>query len=818
MEYKKLCMISILCIHTIITSFSQNNTNKIVNNSKASGSITGTLTFSNGDPVFYASVYIHRLKKHSFSDENGQFEIKNIPFGKYLLEIKTIEAEPQKIEIEVNESHTKLPVVVLKENSKLSLSEVIVWGKTETQKLKEKGFAVNVVDTKDVAFQSIQANELLDRTAGVRIRQSGGMGSQVQYNINGLSGNSVRIFIDGIPIRNYGTSFSLSSIPPAQIERIEVYKGVVPANLSEDALGGAINIVLKKSRGAKKNLVASYSYGSLNTHQGSIDGGYKDSKTGFTVTGSAFYNFTNNNYKVWGDQVYVSEPPTWTMKYIKAKRFHDDYESYGINANIGFSDVKWADRFSLGVLYSSMDKDVQNGGTMEVVYGNRRTGQDTKMTNLRYEKKDLFTRNLDLNSFVSYTHGNRWVVDTIPYIYNWSGNKTWNEETNDYYQWNNNGGEQGRATLAENKEITIAGRGNLSYSFHPRHRISINYLYNSFVRDVEDPLLPQAEQELTETRYLTKQILGGTYENNFFNSRLKTSLFFKYYIQNVRLKDPLTVNKELTYVEYDETINNNGYGIAVSYAITPVILIQSSFENALRMPESNELLGNTSESIDATYNLKPERSYNANLGFILGYFTLGQHQFRTDINFFIRDIRDMIMRGAENTKTGTYGYENLGKVISRGFDAEMGYNFNKKFFFIYNMSLFNARYNLRYDKNGKEYSYYNDRLRNAPYLTMNATAEYVFENAFSKGSQLSFNYNYGYVHEFYRNWESLGGAGKAIIPTQNIHDLGLIYSFPNKKLTLSFNAKNIFDEQVFDNWALQKPGRTFYGKISYKIF
>ena len=782
-----------------------------------SGKISGTLKFSNGTPVAYAVVFIESLKKHAMSNEKGQYELSNIPYGKYNLEVKTIEADPQKVEVFVNKKSTELSVV-LTENSKFNLDEVVIVGKNESKQLKEKGFSVNVLDMKKLDVQSVQADELLDRTAGVRIRQSGGMGSNTNYNINGLSGNSVRIFIDGIPIRNYGASFSLSSIPPAQIERIEVYKGVVPAHLSEDALGGAINVILKESKGIQKRLSASYSYGSFNTHRGNIDGSYRDDKTGFTVEGSVFYNYTDNDYKVWGDQVYVSEPPSWQLNYIKAKRFHDSYESYGLNANIGFTNVKWADRMTLGLLYSDMNKDVQNGGTMEVVFGNRRTGQDSKMANLRYEKKDFLIEKLDAKAFVSYTHSSRWVVDTIPYIYNWSGGMIWNNEANDYYQWSNGGGEQGRSTLAENKEKTVAGRANLSYSLHPQHRISANYLYNNFIRDVEDPLLPAAEQALTETRYLTKQIIGLTYENNFFDERLKTSLFAKHYIQSVKLKDPVKSNNELTSVEYDKTVNNTGYGLTASYAVFPKVLFQASFEKALRMPESNELLGNTSESIDATYDLKPEKSNNINIGVILGSFNFNKHELRADLNFFIRDISDMIMRGTENSKTGTYGYENLGKVTSKGLDAEVGYNYDQKFFFTYNLSLFNARYKLRYDKNGKEYAYYNDRLRNAPYFTMNCNAEYIIQDLLQKGSRTSLIYNFGYVHEFFKNWESLGGAGKAIIPTQNVHDLGIVYIFPKNKISVSFNAKNIFNEQVFDNWALQKPGRAFYGKISYRIF
>lgn len=79
------------------------------------------------------------------------------------------------------------------------------------------------------------------------------------------------------------------------------------------------------------------------------------------------------------------------------------------------------------------------------------------------------------------------------------------------------------------------------------------------------------------------------------------------------------------------------------------------------------------------------------------------------------------------------------------------------------------------------------------------------------------NYNFGYVHEFFRNWESLGGAGKAVIPTQMIHDLGLIYSFPDEKITVSVNGKNLLNAQAFDNWALQKPGRAVYAKVSLRI-
>ena len=121
----------------------------------------------------------------------------------------------------------------------------------------------------------------------------------MDYNLNGMSGNSVKIFIDGLSISTYGSSFSLNSIPPALIERVEVYKGVIPAHLADDALGGAINVILKK--GVVNNLSASISYGSFNTLQSNINAAYRDESTGFTTKVSAFYNSSDNDYEVWGN-------------------------------------------------------------------------------------------------------------------------------------------------------------------------------------------------------------------------------------------------------------------------------------------------------------------------------------------------------------------------------------------------------------------------------------------------------------------------------------------------------------------------------------
>lgn len=775
--------------------------------------LKGVIKLANREAAIAAVVYIDNIKKYTTTDELGRYELNDIPYGDHTVQVKTIEADDFSINVKVDKSTVVLPIG-LKENKAIDLSEVVVKGNSQDRRLKSQGFAAGVVEMKKLEVQSFQATELLDRMSGIKLRQSGGMGSDVQYNINGLSGNSIRIFIDGIPIRNYGASFSLSSIPPSMIERVEVYKGVVPGHLAEDALGGAINVILKNK--VRKNLSTSYSYGSFNTHRYDLNGNYRDAKTGLTVKGSAFYNYSDNNYKVWGDQVYVSNPVTGEMTYVKAKRFHDSYQSYGANFDFGFTNVKWADQFTIGGLLSNMDRDVQHGATMAVVYGNRTTDQTTQMVNLKYDKRNI-VKGLTLNAFASYSNGLRNVVDTTNYRYNWYGNVI-TRPNGDSIRWSSTG-EVGDATLAKNTERMFASRVNLAYEFLKYQKVSLHYLFNSFTRDIDDIMLSQIERDLTDTRHLTKNILGSTYEGRFLREKLKMSAFFKLYLQDVKLIDPEKVDGVFIPNEYRRSINSHGYGAAFSYAVMNELMVTLSGEKALRLPEETELLGNTSANVDAAYDLRPETSYNMNVGVILGPFFKNEHRFGLDLNLFYRDIKDMITRTVSNSLTAdTYAFENLGQVRSKGVDAELNYGYKRMINLSANLSYFNARFNQKYDDFGVQYAYYGDRLRNAPFFTSNVNAEFMHKDFIWKGSLLVLNYNMGYVHEFFRNWESLGGSGKSTIPSQTVQDVGVAYTLPNKRITLSFDAKNIFNVQVFDNWALQKAGRSFYGKVSYRIF
>ena len=145
------------------------------------------------------------------------------------------------------------------------LSDVSVVGKDRTQRLREGAFSVNAVNIGDKANSINDITEIINRTAGVKVRTQGGMGSDFDLSVNGLSGNSIRYFIDG---------------------RIEIYKGVVPSSFGIDALGGAVNIVTKtpNTQHPSPYIDASYSIGAFGTHQLNVNGQYVLPKTKLPTT------------------------------------------------------------------------------------------------------------------------------------------------------------------------------------------------------------------------------------------------------------------------------------------------------------------------------------------------------------------------------------------------------------------------------------------------------------------------------------------------------------------------------------------------------
>lgn len=783
---------------------------------KTSGIIAGKVSDATGKPLAYASILLEELKLGVLTDDNGKYSIRKVPQGKHKVLVSFLGYGTRSMNIEVNKDSLYITLDFTLEEAQENLDEVTVNGKTKETELETEGFAVNAVKTKEASLRNTQTNELLNTTVGVKIRQNGGLGSDVSYSLNGLSGNSVRIFIDGIPISTYGNSFNLNSIPPSMIKQIEVYKGVVPGHLADDALGGAINIMLHND--AKTNFNASISYGSFNTLQASVNGLYRLEKSGFTVKASLFHNYSDNDYNVSGRSVVVTglggvQTP------ITAKRFNDAYRSTGGMAQIGYTDVKWADQFFIGITGSDDYKEVQHGAFMTITpYKDRFLESDAILRSINYQKKNLFTKGLDVNINGQIGKRNRAVNDTVAWAYSWNGERAIDFRGDEYqYTWGSQ--QEGGPTLAKIKRNVASIRTGMSFAVNDHHKMLLNHVYSGIDREDSDALRSVLENTFQGTRDLHKNIYSLTYELTAFDEKLKASLFGKHYQQKTTSVDPaIEQDANGNDVVVNEVVSSNknydGYGFATSYAFIPNITLLASAEKAIRLPNETEIFGNDGDNVVANSSIDPESSNNYNLGFRLGSFNIRRHDFTISTNVFTRNIKDRIGLPIEtslNVDDELIVYVNQGSGTSKGIDAQLNYSYNSNFGLNFNIS----RFDLKIVNQGIEID-----VPNTPFFTMNGSLRYSFKNLIQKKSRLNLFYTMYFTGEFsFLTSQGSNTVGDEFfkVPQQLAQDFGLSYVFPNNRLVMSFDIKNIFDKPVYDNLSVQKPGRAFYLKLNYTI-
>ncbi|MDE6768635.1 MAG: TonB-dependent receptor plug domain-containing protein, partial [Muribaculaceae bacterium] len=310
--------------------------------------LSGKVTDGLGEPISFATIALEHTKFAAAVNIEGDYVLK-VPQGIYTGKVTAVGFKPYNFKIKISKD-TVLNIRL--DEDVVVLQGVSVYGKTTAKKLEEGAFSVNAVEITPNVNKMVTLNDLVDRTAGVKVRREGGMGSEFDLTINGMSGNSIRYFIDGVPLETKGSGLTLDNVPINTVERVELYKGVVPSYLSSDALGGAVNIVTKRKR--QNFLDASYAIGSFHTHSGDITGQYIIPGTVIAIHPTFSINYSKNDYKMRGVEVWSEEEDRYI--FTDKRRFHDDYFSLFGQIEAGVSDVKWTDRFFVGVTYNKLDK------------------------------------------------------------------------------------------------------------------------------------------------------------------------------------------------------------------------------------------------------------------------------------------------------------------------------------------------------------------------------------------------------------------------------------------------------------------------------
>ncbi len=669
------------------------------------------------------------------------------------------------------------------------------------RRVNNSAFNAIAVDVTKLKNTNLDIAGVLNKVSGVKIRQDGGVGSAVSINLNGFTGKHVKMFMDGVPMDGSASSFNINNIPAALASSIEVYKGVVPVEYGADALGGAINIVTNRIRGTY--LDASYSFGSFNTHKSSVTFSHVSNK-GLLLSINAYQNYSDNSYKVLTQYTDLRTMAISADEYW-FKRFHDRYHNEAVVAQIGLVRKPWADKIALGFTYSHEYAQIQNTNLMKIVFGGKFRKAKGITPSFTYVKRNLFIPRLDLNLSAKYDVVTINNVDTMSRIYNWAG---------DYITKQTQG--EGIATIAEYRGKTGTVVTNLKYRWAYKHFFTLNNTYSNYIRKTTDNAANAVQQSAATfmRRKNVKDVLGLEYKflpNEHWNAMVMA----KYYSTHVR--GPVNVSTVVGRSEYEEqerTSNALGYGFAATYHLTADWQLKASFERTARLPNVRELFGDGDyEQGDAS--LKPEKSYNLNFNVMYEHTFGGTHLLSVEAGFNNRNIRDYIIRTISTTR-GTAISTNHGKVLGLGVDFTAHYVYKDNIFFNAAYALQSMRNRERLTVNGAVSQTYNDRVPNQPYSFGNADLSYKFHNVWGSDNVLTITYGLQYVYRFYRSWQSEGA--KLYIPEQFSHDASVVYSLAGGRYNFALEANNFTNELMYDNYSLQKPGRSFSVKFRYTLF
>lgn len=663
----------------------------------------------------------------------------------------------------------------------------------EGRRLQRSAEAVHVIDLRKARQQTADLGEVLARTQGISVRREGGLGSSARFSLNGLYDEQIRFFVDGVPLTLSGLPLGVQNVPVTLIDRVDVYRGVVPLRLGADALGGAVNLITPQTH--ENMLTASYQVGSFGTHRTSLSGRYFHEPTGLTLATNAFLDKAKNDYWVdvdWPDESGTRQP-------LHVKRFHDAYLGYGGSLEVGVVDRPWAKRLVLQGFASTFDKDIQNNLTMTIPYGEVWSSERVFGATARYEV--ALSKSFEVDALASYAHRAIEYSDEAKWVYDWRGQRVNSRP----FGGEINGAPQRNLTFQE----SAFGRLTLQWTVALGHILRASSSPNFATRDGENErYVPGPVPDAMKARQTLMTLASGIeYELVAWSERLNNMVFVKDYVYRATGQE---LNRA-EFIDYETKMHTLGWGDSVRLTLFRSIYLKSSYEYATRLPTVDEALGNGALVL-ANYDLKPERGHNLNLGPRAEFKRTGAGDFVLDVNAFYRDVHNLILSVSQGkvswsenvARARGLGIENGASWVSPGRYVELGATLTWQ--------------NLRNVSDGGAFrAAGGDRIPNRPWLFSSWRGNLRFANL--PGPEDTFEpFYYGrYVHSFYRGWESLGiREFKQVIPWQLTHAAGISWTLKRDfgELTTTFEVDNLSDAKVFDNFGVQRPGRAFYGKVS----
>jgi outer membrane receptor for ferrienterochelin and colicins len=266
-------------------------------------SIKGRVIDSNNLPVSEAIVLIPEIGISVETDASGSFELKQIPIGKYHLEIIKKGYMPYRSDFfELVEKGQTFEVILMKE----IMEEIVVTATRRETPLKEVPIRTEVITATAIEESGAKTvSEVLNKELlGCWVNLSCTNCNYSELRMQGLEGGYSQVLVDGLPIfSGLASVYGLQQIRSENIEQIEILKGASSSLYGAQAIGGVVNIITREPS-LVPELSFDGTYGRFDTLDLAARGSYRKGIFGIVATAQKGKNdYVDTNHDNFTDKV-----------------------------------------------------------------------------------------------------------------------------------------------------------------------------------------------------------------------------------------------------------------------------------------------------------------------------------------------------------------------------------------------------------------------------------------------------------------------------------------------------------------------------------
>ncbi|HOW82928.1 MAG TPA: TonB-dependent receptor [Spirochaetota bacterium] len=649
-------------------------------------------------------------------------------------------------------------------------NEIIIKGAglSDVEKIKSSPSSTDVIEIDSAGQGMPSMTDMLSERVGLQAKRFGGLGGFSTLSIRGSESGQVAYYLDGMPLNDARSGeVNLENLPLENLERIEVYRGFTPARFGASGIGGAVNLVTKKSSDYAASLISG-SYGSFNTGKLALSHSRKirafDYMLCFNRT-SSDGNFTFTDDRGTTENSADDRP---------ARRRNNDHQSYAATFKGGFEN----DRLRIGIMDDFFYKEQGLPGANSNIIRGIRLETVRNIANVDIQLNDIIYSALSADIKCYYSM-NRDAYD--------------NPESEDVIQANVRSQKGHRDSVGADMLWELA----LPRAFQ-NITLLASYQYEMY-RSGEKSGDAGSKTEWSPLRQRHRAAIAIEDEIAVLHNRLRIVPQIRYeYWDQIFAASGDHEGFIGTSGGEDREYHHVGAQLGIRYNPWDGLYLRGSAGRGFRAPTFTELFGDRG-SIVGNPSLKPERSVNVEAG--VGYDREINLSVLDGISaeyvFFYTLVDDRIiminipqsMKAQNIDRAEIMGHE---ISLSMGLfgHLELGVNYT----------------NLRAIDRGKLPYYRNKYLPHCP----------VNEVAFSakvKSKYIACAYGLGYSSG---NFRDRYNSAQLYIRRRLIHNM-TVQIFPCKELVLTLDVKNMDDNRVRDVVGYPLPGISCYGTVAVRF-